>query len=253
MTSKRSERTSYTKVMKELKAAGHPRTAQAYVRGGAQGEVFGVSYASLKSLVKKVENDQELAQKLWESGNHDARVFACWVADENEVDLKLLDTWCRDVTDHGLGSELAGLAAYVDAAAMCSRKWRKAKAELKCAMGWIVLTSIATQPDRSQAEGGVTDEELRECLVRIEDRIKDSPNRVRMRMNQALIAIGCRSSMTKEALAVAKRVGIVDVDYGDRSCKTDVAYDKIKRVVAHYKAKGKKPTDGSAGMRRRHC
>ena len=59
--------------------------------------------------------------------------------------------------------------------------------------------------------------------------------------------------MMKKALATAKRVGEIYVDQGNTSCKTDVAYDKIKKIAAHYKAKGKKPTDGAGGQRRRHC
>ena len=55
------------------------------------------------------------------------------------------------------------------------------------------------------------------------------------------------------ALAVAKRVGTVEIDQGDTSCKTPIALNAIKKTLAHYKAKGKKPTDGSAGTRRRHC
>jgi hypothetical protein len=58
---------------------------------------------------------------------------------------------------------------------------------------------------------------------------------------------------SKAALAVARRVGPVDVDHGSRSCKTPVAYDTIVKTLAHYKSKGKKPSDGTAGQRRRHC
>ncbi len=72
-------------------------------------------------------------------------------------------------------------------------------------------------------------------------------------MSNALIAIVCRTSMTKKALAVAKRVGKVDVDHGDTSCKTSPAAATIEKTIEHYKKKGQRPCDGAGGKRRRHC
>jgi hypothetical protein len=250
---KRTEKFTYAKTVRELKSAGTTKTAELYGRIGAGDRAYGVSYAALKTLDKRIASNQELADQLWASQWYEARILACWVADPERVTLKLLDSWCRDITSSGMVGELANLAAYVDVAAKCSRKWRKVKAELKCAMGWSILGIIAMQPDRDLREGGVTDQELRECLEQIEARIHGAPNRAKLSMNHALIGIGGRSSMTREALAVAKRVGSIDVDYGKRGCKTRTAYDAIKKTVAHYKAQGKKPTDGSAGQRRRHC
>ena len=36
----------------------------------------------------------------------------------------------------------------------------------------------------------------------------------------ALIAIGCRASMTERAIAVARKIGKVEVDHGETGCKT---------------------------------
>ncbi|MEE8105994.1 MAG: hypothetical protein V3T86_10710 [Planctomycetota bacterium] len=57
----------------------------------------------------------------------------------------------------------------------------------------------------------------------------------------------------KKAIAVARKVGKVDVDFGNRSCKVKDAASTIKQTVAHYKKQGKSPTDGTGGQRRRHC
>jgi len=251
--SSKAQRLSYAQVMKELKAAGTAQTRKTLARHGVTSECFGVSYAFFKELDKRVENDQELAEKLWASGNYDARIFACWIAEEDKVTHKLLDSWARDLVDAPLGSELAALAAYTSLGAVRSRKWRAMKNDIRAAMGWQILAKLAMEPNRPTSEGGVLDEELHECLVEIEAKIHDAPNRTKQMMNQALIAIGCRASMTKEALAAAKRVGPVEVDQGNTSCKTDVAYDKIRKTVEHYAAQGKVPTDGSSGQRRRHC
>lgn len=251
--SRKAKRFTFTQVMKELKAAGSAQTRKTLANHGVTSECFGVSYAFLKDLDKRVENDQELAEKLWATGIVDARIFACWIAEEDKVTHKLLDSWARDLVDVPLGGELAALAAYTSLGAARSRKWRSMKNDLRAGMGWQILGTLALQPDRPPAEGGVLDDELLECIAEIEAKVHDAPNRTKQMMNQALIAIGCRPSMTKKALAAAKRIGPVEVDQGNTSCKTDVAYDKIRKIVDHYAAKGKVPTDGSGGKRRRHC
>ena len=88
MKSKKATRHSYTEIMKQLKAAGSEQTRKTYRRHGMTGDAFGVSYAALKALDKKVADDSELAEKLWASGNHDARVFACWIAEEDKLTMK---------------------------------------------------------------------------------------------------------------------------------------------------------------------
>ena len=48
-----------------------------YRNAGIQGELFGVCYAFLKKLHKRVKTDHELALALWDTEVIDARIFAC--------------------------------------------------------------------------------------------------------------------------------------------------------------------------------
>jgi hypothetical protein len=52
-------------------------------------------------------------------------------------------------------------------------------------------------------------------------------------MNMSLICIGCRPGLTKKVLAAAGRIGKVEVDHGDTSCKTPDVADYIKKTLAH--------------------
>lgn len=254
-TTSRPKRAPHTRTqaLKALKAAGTAQNVKVYRNHGVKGELYGVSYAFLKQLEKQVEHDLALAEALWATGNHDARVFACWIADADEVTTSALDAWSDDVDNHVLANEVVSLAAYTSLGADLSRSWRKRKAEWRSTLGWSVVGSLAMQPSRGPAEGGLADEELVECLEVIAREIHGAPNRTRHAMNRALIAIGCRKSTSRAALAVAKRVGPVEVDHGPTSCKTDIAYDTIRKTLERYAKQGKLPTDGTAGKRRRHC
>jgi 3-methyladenine DNA glycosylase AlkD len=52
--------------------------------------MFGVSYAALGKLKKQIKQEHALAEALWETGNHDARVLATMVADPRKADAALL-------------------------------------------------------------------------------------------------------------------------------------------------------------------
>ena len=67
-------------------------------------------------------------------------------------------------------------------------------------------------------------------LERIEAGIHRSPNRTRYAMNCALISIGKRTQkLRRAATAVARRIGPVEVDHGETSCKTPDAAAAIAR------------------------
>ena len=63
-------------------------------------------------------------------------------------------------------------------------------------------------------------------LDEIEAGIGAAPNRTRHAMNQALISIGCRPGWMQKAIAGARRIGKVEVDYGQTSCKVNDAEAK---------------------------
>jgi len=248
-----NKRLGVAEVMAELKANGSARTRQTYRKAGVQGELFGVSYEFLKKLHKRVKVDHELALALWETGNVDARIFACWAADADKTTIKLLETWARDESEPALAGELAAFAQDTDLAAGRMRKWIGMKSAYRQTLGWSIAGRLVMQPQRGPDEGGVDDSDVADLLQRIEEGLQSAPDKTRYVMNSALIGIGCRPRWMTKAIAVAHKVGKVDVDFGTRSCKVQDAESTIRKTVEHYKKQGKSPTDGTAGQRRRHC
>src|SRR5512134_1984220 len=78
-------RMSLAEAMSALEKAGSAQTRKTYARHGAAEPMFGVSFAFLKTLVKRIGVDHELALALWGTKNHDARVLALKVADPAKV------------------------------------------------------------------------------------------------------------------------------------------------------------------------
>ncbi len=190
-----------------------------------------MSYADLDKLVKRIGRDAELADGLWKSGNHDARVLATRVADPAAMSAERLEAWAADLADHVLTDALSELVARTpDAAALASR-WRDTGGEWVAAAGWTVVAVLAADPEED-------DDAFRPLLAAIRDRIHAAPNRVRHAMNMALISLGgWRPELTAEAKAVAAAIGRVEVDHGATGCKTPDAAAYIDKMVARRSAR----------------
>ncbi len=92
----------------ELERHGSEQTRKTYRRHGVLGDQYGVSYADLKSMKKAIKTDQALAESLWATGNHDARILATMIADPKAITRKVLESWSRDVDNYVLTDALAG-------------------------------------------------------------------------------------------------------------------------------------------------
>jgi 3-methyladenine DNA glycosylase AlkD len=226
---------NYKEVMKTLESMGSAQTRKIYARHGVKGKMFGVSYADLGKLKKKIKTDHALAEKLWAGKNHDARVLATMVADPKEMKSSVLDAWARDLDSYVLTDAFTGLAGRTAFAGKKMEKWMKSKNEWLASAGWGLLAGWAMM------ETDEPDKTFESYLERIEKEIDRSENRVRHAMNNALIAIGIRNpKLEKKAVAAAKRIGKIEVDHGETSCKTPDAAAYIARAVAHKKKRARR-------------
>ncbi|MEM7167809.1 MAG: DNA alkylation repair protein [Planctomycetota bacterium] len=213
-----------TEVMKTLEAAGGEMTRRTYLRHGIPEPMFGVRYADIYKLVKRLGTNDKLADQLWRTGNHDARIVATMIADPGAATASTIDTWAKTVDNQLLVDAIAGYAAKSALAERCLAKWTKSKNEWLAATGWHLLSTLAIATDSP-----ISNDELRAHVATIEQNIHDSPNRVRHSMNGALIA--CGSRIPRDAKAAARRIGKVDVDHGDTSCKTPDALQYIEKMA----------------------
>jgi 3-methyladenine DNA glycosylase AlkD len=214
-------------VMADLQAAGKEQVVKTYRRHGVRGDCFGVSYADLGKLKKRLKTDQPLARELWRTGNHDARVLATMVADPAHATEEDVEAWVRDVDCYVLTSPIAKIAARLPGAPERAARWRADGGEWVARAGWHLVAALATTPDdRSDAYFAA-------LLPEIERAIHTAQNRVREAMNDTVIGIGSRSpALADLARAAAHRIGPVHVDHGETGCKTPAAAPYIDKVWA---------------------
>ncbi|MFO0983742.1 MAG: DNA alkylation repair protein [Planctomycetota bacterium] len=220
-------------VMAALEKAGSDQTRKTYVRHGATGPIFGVSFAVLKTLMSRIGVDHELALALWDTGNFDARNLAVKVVDPARMSSRDLDRWAKDARARMVAGYVGQLAAEGPHAAAKAKAWLASPDDPVRCTGWSLVGALAMRDEAT------ADAWFAERLAAIERTMHAAANAEREAMNSALIAIGCRNAaLRKAALAAAKRIGKVEVDHGDTACKTPDAAQSIAKAWAHSTAKG---------------
>jgi 3-methyladenine DNA glycosylase AlkD len=227
-------RMTLAETMHELKKAGSAQTRKTYARHGATEPMFGVSFATLKAMTKRIDVDHELALALWDTGNFDARNLAVKIIDPARMTSADLDRWAREVCESRMcGGYAAMIAAETPHGAAKATEWLASKDGRVHGSGWTLLGQLA------QRDETAPDAFFEKRLAEIERTIHAAPNSERYGMNQAVISIGCRNpALRKAALAAAKRIGQVEVDHGDTECKTPDAAEYIQKAWAHSTSKG---------------
>lgn len=217
-------------VMKQLESMGTEQNRKIYARHGAAKEMFGVSFANLYALQKKIKVNQELANQLWATGNHDAQVLATLIADPATMSGKQVEEWAKGLINRGIAEMFVQFVSKSPLAQKKAEKWNKSKEEFIGQAGWGLIARIALD------DKNLPDDWFDQYLKIIESDIHKRKNWVRYEMNGALIAIGCRNdALQKKALAVAAKIGKVEVDHGETSCKTPDATAYIHKVQYRHK------------------
>jgi 3-methyladenine DNA glycosylase AlkD len=194
-------RMALAEVMSALEKAGSAQTRKTYARHGAAEPMFGVSFATLKALLKRIGVDHELAMALWDTGNFDARNLAYKIADPARMTPADLDRWAGAPGARMCTGYVACLTVEGPHGRARAEAWLASPgAELR-SVGWSLVGALAMRDEH------LPDAWLAARLAEIEKGIHAAPNAEREAMNMAGISIGCRSAALRKAAAAAKRIG----------------------------------------------
>lgn len=212
-------------VMQQLEEYGTEQNRKTYKTHGAKEPLFGVSFANLKLLKKKIKKDHDLAISLWETKNMDAMTLATMILDPKKVTTELLNKWVQEVDYYCLMDVLMTAICTSPIAIERMEEWTNSDDEWIGRAGWSLLANIAIKNKTLQ------DDFFSPYLEEIKENIHNEKNRKREAMNRALIAIGIRNEdLEQTAIEIAREIGKVQVDHGATSCKTPDAESYIKKA-----------------------
>lgn len=215
-------------VMDQLKKMGDPKVKALFIKHGMKEPLFGVKIGQLKTIQKKIKKDYQLAKELYSTGNADAMYLAGLIADDEKMTKTDLQNWISNATSQTLCTFtvpwVAAESRYGDELA---REWLDSKDENIAAAGWATLGGlVAVKPDEE-----LDIPLLKKLLQKIPTVIHKAPDRVRYNMNGFIISVGTYvTSLTDEAIAAAKKTGVVYVDMNGTACKVPDAVSYINKI-----------------------
>jgi len=211
--------------MKELASKGSAATKKTWLRHGAKEPIFGVKIGDMKAIHKKIKGDQDLALKLYATGNGDAMYLAGMVADGRKMSRAELDRWVKAAGWRMIsGTTVPWVASEHPDGFDIAMKWIDSKEEHLAVAGWNTLAAIVTiTPDDK-----LPVKQIAALLDRIVKTIKTSDNNVRYVMNSFVISCGTYvAPLADKAMDAARKIGKVDVDMGDTACEVPDAVNYI--------------------------
>lgn len=217
---------TFEDVMAELERMGTAQNVKVYKRHGAGENLFGVSFANLKILKKKIKTDQPMAEKLWATNNTDAQTLAIMIADPAQMDERQVEDWLKVTRYYMLVDMLVGsIVAKTSFAKEKMEQWIQSDDEWVGRAGWQLMANLAMYDE------SLDDAYFEPHLQTIKQTIHQGKNRTRDAKNSALIAIGIRNdTMETKAISIAEQIGKVEVDHGETGCKTPDAVPYIKKA-----------------------
>jgi len=204
-------------VMDYLESKGSAQTKKIFGRHGAPENSFGVKVGDMKLIEKKERNNHQLAKALFATGNGDAQYLAGLIANPQEFSAEDLSKWAKEATWY-MVSEYAvawNLAEHPDAVSIAT-EWIHSDDPKLQVVGWAGYSAFLG----TKKSEGHDIESVKTLLKKIETEIQGAANRVRYTMNGFVIAAGgAYPELTEECKTIGDRIGEVNVNLGETSCK----------------------------------
>jgi 3-methyladenine DNA glycosylase AlkD len=198
-----SARWTRAAVLRELKSLADPkvRAKMAYF-GVNVPNAHGISAPVLHALARRIGKNHRLAQDLWATGIHEARILATLIGESEKVTAVEMDRWARDFDSWDV----------VDAAccylyAQAKPAWSKAAAWSRRREEFVKRASFSLIAYLSYKDKAVPDARFERFLRVIGREAHDERKFVKKAVNWALRNIGKRNMrLNREAIRAAERI-----------------------------------------------
>ena len=198
---------NYNDILKKLKSLSDPKAVEGMTRFGINSKnTYGVSIPEIRKLGKKIGKDHKLAQWLWSSEIHEARIIACLVDRAEDVTEGQMEKWVKDFDSWDVCDQICmNLFDKTKFAYSKAEEWSKRKEEFVKRAGFVLMASLAVHDKKAK------DENFLNFLPLIKRESTDDRNFVRKAINWALRQIGKRNkNLNKEAIKIAMEIQKID-------------------------------------------
>ena len=200
MTTEATAQATVEQVLAELAELEDPKIRAVNER---HGDDHGVNLTKLRGVAKRLKTDQELAGRLWETGDTAARLVAILISRPKAYPATELDAMLRDArvpkVHDWLVSYVVTKSPHVEQLRVA---WFTDPDPVVASAGWALTGGrVAKDPDGLDLDA---------LLDLVETQMKDAPDRLQWAMNSTLAAIGIHHPEHRaRALDIGERLEVL--------------------------------------------
>jgi len=190
-------------IINHLKKNSNSKDREGMARFGINPKyALGVRVPVLRSLAKKIGKNHKLAQDLWKTKIHEARILASMIDESERVSAKQMEQWVKCFNSWDLCDQTCmNLFDKIPLGRKKAIEWTKHKEEFVRRAGFALMACLAVHDKK------VKDKDFLKFFPLIKKYSTDERNFVRKAVNWALRQIGKRNeNLRKQAIKIAEEI-----------------------------------------------
>jgi 3-methyladenine DNA glycosylase AlkD len=201
------EKAQCNEILKKLESLSNPKAVEGMARFGINpNNTYGVSIPNLRTIAKEIGKNHLLAQELWSSGVHEARIMATLIDEPTMVTEAQMERWVNDFDSWDVCDQCcSNLFDKTSFAYQKAIEWSKRNEEFVKRAGFVLMATLAVHDKKAK------DEAFMNFLPIIKRESVDDRNFVKKAVNWALRQIGKRNvALNKAAIEAVKEIQKID-------------------------------------------
>ena len=189
-------------ILSRLHALANPVNVEGMKRYGINTHnTLGISIYILRPIAKEIGRDHSLAQQLWASGIHEARILASYIDDPQQVTPEQIDHWAADFDSWDVCDQVCELFSMTPYAYQKVFEWSERSEEFVKRTAFALIAELAAHDKKAP------NEKFEQFLPLIVRESTDERNFVKKAVNWALRNIGKRNRyLNGQAIDTARQI-----------------------------------------------
>jgi 3-methyladenine DNA glycosylase AlkD len=211
-------------VIRGIKSRANPSNVEGMERFGISTKnTYGVSIPDLRKMAKAIGKDHRLAERLWDSEIHEARILASIVDEPTSVTEEQMEKWVRDFDSWDVCDQCcSNLFDKTEFSYKKAVEWSRRDEEFVKRAGFVLMACLAVHDKKNG------DDEFLKFLPIIKTGATDGRNFVKKAVNWALRQIGKRSV----GLNAAAITAAIEIRAMDSKAARWVASDALRELTS---------------------
>jgi 3-methyladenine DNA glycosylase AlkD len=196
----------YRNILKRLQSLSNPRALTGLSRFGINLEnAYGISIPQLRTMAKEIGRNHNLAQQLWKSRIHEARILASYIEEPQKITEAQLEKWVKDFNSWDVCDQVCNLFEETPYAYQKAMEWSSRREEFVKRAAFAIMAGLAIHDKKAG------DDEFKLFFPIIKRAATDDRNFVKKAVNWALRNIGKRNrALNASAIALAREIQRMD-------------------------------------------